>query len=183
MFYRRKTYRVKPTRRRLLPPLFQESRQDFLTSTVHVDPKHIVTAAACITNEQGEVLLVRTQVRPDTWEMPGGQVEVGEPPHLAAIREVCEETGLQVRLDALVGVYFSETREIANLIFRGGVAGGLLRPAEGEILEAGFFPPDEALTRVTRPHFRTRLADALAGYTAAYESFRQPGYQRERLVP
>ncbi|MFZ5827959.1 MAG: NUDIX hydrolase [Bacillota bacterium] len=157
--------------------------QDLLTPTGHVDPKHIVSAAACIANEQGQVLLVRTQIRSDTWEMPGGQVEVGEPPHLAAMREVCEETGVQVSLNALVGVYFSETRDIVNLVFRGQSAGGALRPAEGEILEAGFFSPHEALERVTRPHFHTRLADALAGFTAAYESFRQPGYQRERLEP
>lgn len=167
-------------RRKELGDLFLESRQDFLSSTVHVNPMHIVSAAACITNDRGEVLLVRNHHRADTWEMPGGQVEVGEPPHQAAVREVWEETGIEVRLHSLVGLYFSEARDIVNLVFRGEAIGGAPRTAVGETQAVGFFPPDEALAMITRPYFRTRLEDALAGWTAAYESFRQ-GYERERL--
>lgn len=69
-----------------------------------------------------------------------------------------------------MGVYFNETRDILNLTFRGRAVGGELRTSD-ETDRVGFFPPEEALRLVTRPHFRTRLVDALAGQTAAYERF------------
>lgn len=37
-------------------------------------PRHIVAVSAYITNGSGEVLLVKTRWRQDTWEPPGGQV-------------------------------------------------------------------------------------------------------------
>jgi 8-oxo-dGTP diphosphatase len=161
-------------RRRELGDLFLESRQEFLTATGHYHaPRHIVSASACITNLQGEVLLVRTYERGDTWELPGGQVEVGEAPPAAAAREVWEESGLEVAIGDMVGVYFNEVRGIVNLVFRGEVTGGEARPSP-ETQEVAFLPPEEALNRITRPHYRIRLEDALAGRTAVYRNFR-PG--------
>lgn len=157
-----------------------ESREEFLTPTGHYHmPRHILAASACITNERGEVLLVRTHVRADTWELPGGQVEVGEAPHVAAQREVLEETGVEVRITGLVGSYYNEIRSIANLLFRGEYLWGV-PTTSNETPEVGFFPPEEALARMTRPHFRIRLEDALAGRSAPYETFR-PGGERNRL--
>ncbi len=37
-----------------------------------------VSVYAYVTNHQGQVLLVKTHYRSDTWELPGGQVEEGE---------------------------------------------------------------------------------------------------------
>lgn len=39
-------------------------------------PKHIVSAATIVLNDQGEILLIKGPQR--GWEMPGGQVEEGE---------------------------------------------------------------------------------------------------------
>lgn len=167
-------------RRRELGQLFLESREEFLTSTGHYHtPRHIVAASAFIVNDRDEVLLVRTYVRPDTWELPGGQVEAGEEPHEAARREVLEETGAAVAVTGLVGVYFNRVRSICNLLFRGRYLGGGLT-VSSETSEVGFFAPDEASARITRPHFRVRLEDALAGQSAPYEVF-QPGGRRERI--
>lgn len=44
-------------------------------------PKHIVSAAAVVINDQNEILLIKGPRR--GWEMPGGQVEVGESLHSA----------------------------------------------------------------------------------------------------
>lgn len=46
-----------------------------------------------------------------SWALPGGFVEVGESVESAAVREVKEETGLQVELIELVGVYSSPERD------------------------------------------------------------------------
>ena len=53
---------------------------------------------------RGEVLLQR---RGDTnkWGFPGGAIELGETPQMAAIREAKEETGLDVKVGRIIGVY------------------------------------------------------------------------------
>ncbi|MBE5787978.1 MAG: NUDIX domain-containing protein [Clostridiales bacterium] len=64
----------------------------------------LVFAGGCIFNERGEVLLQR---RGDSgkWGFPGGAIELGETPEMAAIREVKEETGLDVNVGRLIGIY------------------------------------------------------------------------------
>jgi 8-oxo-dGTP diphosphatase len=60
-------------------------------------PKHFIAVSAFVTNDQGEVLLLRTHWRSDTWEMPGGQVEIGEP------LDAAPSYNLLGRLDNCVG--------------------------------------------------------------------------------
>ena len=64
----------------------------------------IVYAGGCIFNENGEVLL---QKRADCnkWGFPGGAIELNETPEMAAKREVKEETGLEVEVGNLIGIY------------------------------------------------------------------------------
>lgn len=57
-------------------------------------PKHIVSAAAIVLNNQNEILLIKGPRR--GWEMPGGQVEEGESLKDAAIRETKEESGIDI---------------------------------------------------------------------------------------
>ncbi len=64
----------------------------------------IVYSGGCIFNENGEVLL---QKRADCnkWGFPGGAVELGETPEMTAKREVKEETGLDIEVQKLIGIY------------------------------------------------------------------------------
>jgi 8-oxo-dGTP diphosphatase len=61
-------------------------------------------ASAVITHE-GSVLLVRRRVKEGSlsWQFPGGEVETGESPGQAAVREVNEETGLTVNESKILG--------------------------------------------------------------------------------
>jgi 8-oxo-dGTP diphosphatase len=66
-------------------------------------PTHIVAVGGIVENEHGEVLLVKTHH--GGWVFPGGQVEIGENLEDALIREVKEESGIDISVASLIGVY------------------------------------------------------------------------------
>ncbi len=70
-------------------------------------PMHIVAVSGFITNEDGDVLLVNSPKR--GWEIPGGQVEIGETLTDALSREIQEETGITAEIGQMVGVYTNIT--------------------------------------------------------------------------
>lgn len=73
-----------------------------------------VTADVIIPNSRGEVLLIRRKNEPfkGAWALPGGFIEYGqETIEECARREALEETGLEVRLLALLGVYSHPARD------------------------------------------------------------------------
>jgi 8-oxo-dGTP diphosphatase len=57
------------------------------------------------------IVLIERKNPPHGWAIPGGFVDVGEPVEAAAVREAAEETGLEVRLQQLLGVYSDPTRD------------------------------------------------------------------------
>ncbi|MEH7504637.1 NUDIX hydrolase [Neobacillus drentensis] len=117
-------------------------------------PKHIVSAATIVLNEQGEILLIKGPRR--GWEMPGGQVEEGESLKEAAIRETKEESGIDIEVIKFCGVYQNVSKSICNTLFLGTPIGGELTTST-ESLEVGFFPVEEALEMVTWNNFRQRI--------------------------
>ncbi|MGY2895796.1 NUDIX hydrolase [Deinococcus sp. UYEF24] len=66
---------------------------------------HRQCAAAIIRNPAGQVLLVQQNYGSFAWGAPGGVVEPGETPMRAAVREAAEETGLEIELTGVIGVY------------------------------------------------------------------------------
>ena len=61
-------------------------------------------AFAVIFDDNGRVLLSHRRDY-DLWNLPGGRVEIGELPTESVIRETKEETGLDVAIEKLIGVY------------------------------------------------------------------------------
>ncbi len=78
------------------------------------------------------VVLIKRKNSPyrGSWALPGGFVEYGETVELAAIRESKEETGLDIKLDGLLGVYSDPNRDprghIISVCFLGHKIGGNL---------------------------------------------------------
>ncbi|MEK7815286.1 MAG: NUDIX hydrolase [Pseudomonadota bacterium] len=57
------------------------------------------------------IVLIERRYPPHGWALPGGFVDVGEAVERAAVREALEETALEVRLMALLGVYSDPARD------------------------------------------------------------------------
>ena len=107
------------------------------------DPK---VAAAVLIERDGKVLLVRRAVEPQLgfWSLPAGFIDAGEDPAAAAQRECFEETGLQVRIIALLDVVSGqEHQKGANfvIVYQGEIVSG--DPDPGDDVDAvDFFSRD-----------------------------------------
>ncbi|WNQ11980.1 NUDIX domain-containing protein [Paenibacillus aurantius] len=121
-------------------------------------PKHIISAAAIVVNADNKILLIKGPRR--GWEMPGGQVEVGESLAQAAIRETKEEAGVDIEIVRFCGIYQNVSGGICNSLFLAKPVGGEPVPTT-EALEAGYYPIEEALQMVTWPTFRERIEACL----------------------
>jgi 8-oxo-dGTP pyrophosphatase MutT (NUDIX family) len=135
-----------------------------------------VSATAFIRDDAGRVLL---QQRSDNgfWNLPGGGLELGESVAQACVREVREETGLEVEVLRLIGVYsapeittmsYPDGRVIQYVtsLFECRVIGGKLE-VDAESLALNWFDPLELPTPFS-PNHVPRLQDALAGQVAAF---------------
>ncbi|KHE67172.1 NUDIX hydrolase [Halobacillus sp. BBL2006] len=124
------------------------------TKDIKTPPKHIVSAATIVLNEQKEILLIKGPKR--GWEMPGGQVEEGESLKGAAIRETKEETGVDIEVVKFCGLFQNVKDSICNSLFLAKPVGGQLTTSP-ESLEVGFYPIQQALQMVTFMNFRERI--------------------------
>lgn len=109
-------------------------------------PSYTLGAQARVEREDGRVLLVKASYR-WRWGMPGGLMDAGEGPAEAVIREVKEETGLDIVLDPDPIVLVETSMQRVNFIYRAVPAPGAdpddIRAQAAEILELGWFQPDE----------------------------------------
>ena len=76
----------------------------------HVHWRNAIPCAGALVIRNGKVLLIRRSIEPfkGYWDIPGGFCEVDEHPTTAAIRETREETGLEIELTGLFGLWLDE---------------------------------------------------------------------------
>lgn len=102
------------------------------------------TADAVIELQGEGIVLVRRRHFPFGWAIPGGFVEYGESVEETARREALEETGLEIELRGLLGVYSAPGRDprghtVATVFV--ATAQGTPRPGD-DAAEVGVFAPD-----------------------------------------
>jgi ADP-ribose pyrophosphatase YjhB (NUDIX family) len=119
----------------------------------------------------GRVLLTKRRDF-EVWCLPGGHVDDGETLAQAAMREAREETGIEVALTRLVGLYSISGMEgvVVHLsLFAARPIGGALCPQAAEVLQASYF----AATALPSPmlwHHSQQIADALSGVSGIVRS-------------
>jgi len=74
-------------------------------------PRNPYLTVDVVVEVEGGIVLIERANEPRGWALPGGFVDYGEAPEDAARREVREETGLEVTLTALLGVYGAPDRD------------------------------------------------------------------------
>ena len=127
------------------------------------------SASVIVRNDAGDLLLLR---RPDSgrWTIPTGGLKRNETLTQCASRECREETGLDIEITSLVGVFSDprhviayadgEVRQPVNTCFAAQVIGGTPRPTD-EALEIAWVPPDKLADYDIHPSIARRIVHGL----------------------
>jgi ADP-ribose pyrophosphatase YjhB (NUDIX family) len=133
----------------------------------------VPAASAVVVDDEGRILLHR---RSDNgkWALPGGVMELGESLADCVIREVREETGLDVAVSGIVGIYSDpkhvfayddgEVRQEFSICFECRLLGGDVAVSD-ESFEVRFFDTDEVRELPMVDSIRLRVSDYLSGST------------------
>lgn len=123
------------------------------------DPK---VAVVILVQQDEAVLLIRRGNDPQKgkWAFPAGYVDYGEDPETAAIREVAEETGLDVSITCLIGVIGPDQNGGPNhaivLMYAAQPEGGQLQPGD-DAIDAQFFMPGALPDQTERAFHSTEV--------------------------
>lgn len=121
---------------------------------------HSVSVSGIVVRpEDGKVLVIQ-RADDGRWVPPGGVLELAETPEQCAVREVREETGVEVRPLRLTGVYKNMKLGVVSLALLCEPIGGHPRPTD-EAVSVAWLHPEEAIRAA--PEARgIRIADALS---------------------
>ena len=125
-------------------------------------------AAGVILERDASVLLLRRAVEPGlgAWDLPAGYLDPGESPEEAARRETLEESGLEVDLVRLVGIYTSRPgNAVASIYLARQVDPSAAVRLDRESSEFAWVPSSEVLDWLPRLAFGS-MAVALSDWRA-----------------
>ncbi len=127
---------------------------------MYAPPRNPFPTVDVIVETEGGVVLIERHHEPHGWALPGGFVDYGERVEDAARREVREETGLDVDLSTLLGVYSDPDRDPRqhnlSVVFVGSAHG--TPKGSDDASRADIFDPEALPTPLCFDHARI-LAD------------------------
>ncbi|MEZ5171764.1 MAG: NUDIX hydrolase N-terminal domain-containing protein [Acidimicrobiia bacterium] len=150
----------------------------------YVTPK--VAVAAVVGNDDGEILLTQRADFP-VWLYPVGWADVGYSPAEIAVKEVREETGIEVEVKALIAVFDSLRLgfgriPLYSLVFHCDAIGGELTAHPLETRDVGFFARDSLPQPLAGgEHWLDVAFDAIGGHSRAtvFDPPRTPPWRGE----
>ena len=129
----------------------------------------VVGSSAIVVDDQNRILLQR-RADSGNWALPGGAMDIGERLAESAVREVKEETGFDVRIERIVGIYSDpghvfayddgEVRQEFSICLACAITGGSLR-VSSESTAVEFFTFEEAAALQMHESIRKRIRDYL----------------------
>ena len=130
-----------------------------LRQKVGHDKVILLCAGAAILDSNNRVLLQKRTDK-DCWSFPGGVMDLDESLEETAVREVREETGLDVTVKALIGIYSKYNDEYQNgdktqpvlAFFKCSIVGGELRCDGDETLELKYFDLNDKPELLNKQH-------------------------------
>jgi 8-oxo-dGTP diphosphatase len=129
-------------------------------------------AADVIIEIDRRIVLIERKNYPYGWAIPGGFVDIGETVQDAAVREMHEETGLDVELTDLLGIYSRPDRDprghTISVVYVGRAQG--VPQAADDAKSAGLFAPDAPPSPLAFDH-----AEILADYVRYKQTGKRPG--------
>lgn len=120
--------------------------------------KFIVTSAVVVLNDQNRILLKQDPKR--GWELPGGQVEQNETIKNACVREVKEETGIDIEIKKFCGVSHKIQNNICNMWWLAKPTSDCFQTGV-ESLAVGYFDLNRALELIQNDNFKVKLLKCL----------------------
>ncbi|HEY8524242.1 MAG TPA: NUDIX domain-containing protein [Acidimicrobiales bacterium] len=153
-------------------------RVDYLDDPNAPAPSSIVPSAnVIVVSDDGRILLIR---RADNGNMalPGGGMDLGESITQTAVRETREETGVEVEIIGLVGIYTNprhvieytsngEVRQEFSVVFTARPIGGEPRPSS-ESSEVVWIDPRQVADLQMHPSMRQRIEHFVEGRAEPY---------------
>ncbi|MEV7546149.1 NUDIX domain-containing protein [Streptomyces sp. NPDC089915] len=153
------------------------ARVDYFNDPNAPEANSIVPSVTVVAQDgEGRVLLIH---RTDNglWALPGGGVDTGESVAEAAVRETREETGFEVEVTGLIGLYTNprhviayddgEVRQQFSICFSARIVGGARRTSS-ESREVAFLAPGDLDGMRIHPSMKLRIEHGLARRTEPY---------------
>lgn len=96
-----------------------------------------IVVGACIKNKNNEILMVKENKASvnGLYNIPAGKLNTSESIFDAAIREVKEETGYDIKLDSVLCIQYLESKNILKIIFNATIISGEKNYDKNEIMD------------------------------------------------
>lgn len=143
--------------------IIEDKKRQICPVCGYVNYQNPIPACAVILEKEGKILLVKRKYLPAAgdFSLPSGFMEREESPEKTAVREVKEETGLDIRLKHLLNVYKAADdprAKVVLIVYTGEIIGGELKAGD-DASEVGFYPQSSIPSNLAFRSHRKALQD------------------------
>ncbi|WP_194829021.1 NUDIX domain-containing protein [Nocardia sp. XZ_19_231] len=153
------------------------SRRDYYRDPSAPRANSLVPGGSVLVTDGAGRILMQRRGDSGNWSLPGGAMEIGETLEECAVRETKEETGLDIEITGLLGIYTDpehvieygdgEVRQEFAVTYLGRVVGGEIA-VSSESTEVRFVGADELVGLPVHPTVRLRIGHFEEGRPAPY---------------